>query len=241
MSRVDMPTFSGGEIGDDLLARDDTQKYRTSLQRARNVFLAVGGGVYNRPGLYFCGPTYNPNWKARIIPFQFSVDQAYVIELTPFVMRFIVNGGFVLRPELKVLNITNEENAVIFTDGPSGYEVGWDVVLSGIEGMTEINGMQGRVIVVDNEANAIRVLIDTRSFGVYTGSTGGVPGASAGGVGGQPPPPVVEPPPPPETPTAPPPEPEVPPEPPAPFPDYVEPPNTWDWRNEYNQPNYNIP
>lgn len=205
---VDSPTFSGGEISDDLLARSDTAKYRTALRRARNVYILVGGGVAIRPGLRFAGEVHDSLRKTRVIPFQFSVNQGYAMELGHHTLRFISNGGYVVRQELLVTGITNGYPATVSAVA-HGYLVGWDVVLSGIEGMVEINGLQARVLSVTDDTFTID--LDTSDFGIYTGSTGGVAGDVEGGSGGEPVPP-------------PPPEPTDPPPPPPPFMDFEIPP-----------------
>lgn len=196
--RVDWPTFAGGELGDDLLGRTDTAKYRTALRRARNVIGMPAGGITRRPGLMFANEVYDSARKTRVIPFQFSVNQGYAMELGHHTLRFISLGGNVLRKELEVTSITNAEQATVTTNGPHGYVVGWDVVFENIEGMTEINGRQGRILSLTPTSFVIG--IDTTDFGIFTGSGGGVAGDTAGGTGGDPPPP------PPPAPTDPPPE-----------------------------------
>lgn len=195
--RVDWPTFAGGEIGEELLARSDTAKYRTALRRARNVSIRPAGGVERRPGLLFGGKVYAPTRKTRTVPFQFSVNQGYAIELGHNTLRFVSQGGFVLRRALLVTGIANSPMAQVSAVA-HGYQVGWDVVFENITGMTEINGRQARVLSVT--ANTFVIDLDTTTFGVFTGSGGGVAGDSAGGVGGDPAPPA---PPPATTPPAP--------------------------------------
>jgi hypothetical protein len=198
--KVDWPTFSGGEIGDDLLARTDTAKYRTALRRARNVVGLPAGGVARRPGWRFGDEAHNSAYPVRVIPFQFSVNQGYAMVLGDHTLRFMSRGGYVLRKELLVTDITNGNPAVV-TAPAHGYVVGWDVVFENIEGMTEINGVQARVTAVT--ANTITIDLDTTTFGVFTGSGGGVAGDAAGGSGGDPPlppPPAPTDPPPPTPP-----------------------------------------
>lgn len=195
--KVDWPTFAGGEIGDDLLGRTDTAKYRTALRRARNMVGLPAGGIARRPGLLLGGEVYDSTRRTRIIPFQFSVNQGYAMELGHHTLRFMSLGGYVLRKELEITAITNAEFASVTTNGPHGYQVGWDVVFSNIEGMTEINGLQGRVLNLDT--TSFTVDLDTTTFGIFTGSGGGVAGDAEGGTGGDPPPP------PPPAPTDPPP------------------------------------
>lgn len=191
------PAFSGGEIGENLLGRSDTQKYQTALRRARNVLLSTSGGFYNRPGLLDCGAIRTPNAKARLIPFQFSVSQAYAIELGHLTMRFVANGGYVLGKELRVLSIIPDPaggRAVM--DGPHGFRIGMEVYFTGIQGMTELNGRTARINGVS--VDQFTFDIDVSGFGAFTGATGGVAGDAEGGTGGNPaPPPPDEPTPPP--------------------------------------------
>ena len=194
--KQDMPTFAGGEIGDDLLTRTDTAKYRTALRRARNVILSPSGGVYSRPGLLFGGEVYDSAFRTRAVPCQFSVSQGYMIELGDHTMRFMSLGGYVLRKELLVSNIDNGYPATVSAVA-HGYEDGWDVVFEGIEGMTEVNGRQARIL--SHTADTFTIDLDTSAFGIFTGSGGGVAGDSAGGTGGEappPPPPAITDPPP---------------------------------------------
>jgi hypothetical protein len=196
---VDYPTMAGGEIGDDLLARSDTAKYRTALRRARNVTILAAGGVTRRPGLLLAGEVYDSTKKHRLLPFQFSVNQGYAMELGEGTLRFVSRGGYVLRKELLIQGITNAAQAQVAATA-HGYQVGWDVVFENIEGMVEINGKQARITAVN--ANNFQVDLDTTTFGIFTGSGGGVLGDAAGGTGGDPapPPPPAPTDPPPETP-----------------------------------------
>lgn len=205
--RVDWPSMSGGEIGEELLSRSDTARYRVALRRARNVIGLPAGGQMRRPGMKYAGRVKDITRRTRVLPFQFSVNQGYAVELGHLTMRFLSLGGYVLRKELLITNITNGFPAEVSVTA-HGYQVGWDVVFANIEGMTEINGLQARVLSVTDDTFTID--LDTTGFGVFTGSGGGVPGDDEGGAGGDPPPPPE-------------PEPTDPPPPPPPFED-VEPP-----------------
>lgn len=183
--KADWPTFSGGEIADDLLARTDTAKYRTALRRARNMVGLPAGGTMRRPGWRFGGEAHNSAYPVRVIPFQFSVNQGYAMVLGDHTLRFMSRGGYVLRKELLIQGITNGNPAQVAATA-HGYAVGWDVVFENIEGMTEINGLQARITAVN--PNNFQIDLDTTTFGVFTGSGGGVLGDASGGTGGDPPP-----------------------------------------------------
>lgn len=189
--KVDWPSMSGGEIGEELLSRSDTARYRVALRRARNVIGLAAGGQMRRPGMRYAGRVKDIARRTRVIPFQFSVNQGYAVELGHLTMRFLSMGGYVLRKELLITGITNGFPATVNVTA-HGYQVGWDVVFENILGMTEINGLQARVLSVT--ANSFTIDLDTTGFGVFTGSGGGVAGNAAGGTGGDPAPPAPTPP-----------------------------------------------
>ncbi len=200
MFTKNQPAFSAGELGDQLLTRADVQRYQLGLRRARNVLLATAGGFYNRTGTRYCGEVHTGE-KARLVPFQFTVDQGVALELSEGRIRFVTNGGYILRKELIVTSIipnpAADDETLVQTDGPHGYEVGDDVYFDGIAGMVEINGLTLPVVSTGiPDAEHFAVKLDSRSFGAFTGSTGGVAGDVLGGEGGYPPPPSPPSPPP---------------------------------------------
>lgn len=87
------PTFSGGELSPSLQARVDIERYGNSLKTAKNFIVRPYGGVVNRPGLQFIGEVKDSTKRVRLIPFEFSTQVAYVIEMGDGYMRFWANGG----------------------------------------------------------------------------------------------------------------------------------------------------
>lgn len=190
--RADMNSFVGGEIGRQVRARHDTQKYRSGLDKARNILLLPAGGAYNRPGFRFCSALKDSTAIGRLFPFTFSLNQSYALEFTPGAMRVYYDGGLVLRPELIVTAATNT-NPLVVTIPDNGYQVGWEVYFTGQLGMTELNGRTLRITDVDGDD--VTFDVDATGWGVWTGSTGGIAGDANGGVGGYPgtPPPDLPP------------------------------------------------
>lgn len=93
------PTFSGGELSPSLQARVDIERYGNSVKTGKNFLVRPYGGMVNRPGLQFLGRSASQaggdagRYSARIIPFVFSTDISYVVEMTAFKMRFWSNGA----------------------------------------------------------------------------------------------------------------------------------------------------
>lgn len=91
------PSFNGGELSPSLYARVDIARYAISVKTAYNFIARQYGGLTNRPGFKFIGDqkTFFSERKIRLIPFEFSDDVTYVIELGHQYMRFYSNGGVV--------------------------------------------------------------------------------------------------------------------------------------------------
>lgn len=91
--RPSQPSFSAGEASPSVYGRVDQERYGISARTMRNFLPRMYGGADNRPGTRFiveCGDETRP---VRLIEFQFSDQQTYVIEAGHQYMRFIRAGG----------------------------------------------------------------------------------------------------------------------------------------------------
>lgn len=96
MSSVIQRSLSGGELDPVLWARSDVNKYMSGLRTLRNAIIRRNGGAQGRPG----GTKIQAsNGKARLIPFIYSQQTAYSVELsvgtggsTFSSARFYLNG-----------------------------------------------------------------------------------------------------------------------------------------------------
>lgn len=181
--------FSKGEVSPELEARFDLSIYSAGLRQARNVKIRRTGGVSKRMGTRFVAECLSST-AARLIPFQFSDDQAYALEHGQAYMRPLALGGAVLEELLLVTAITNAVEAQV-TAAYHDYDVGDPVYFSGITGMVEIND---RFLAVTEvvDANNFKVDFDSTDAGVFTGSGGGT--ARSGAPPAPPTPPAVPPP-----------------------------------------------
>ncbi len=98
---VDVPTnFSTGELDPLLRARVDLQAYSNALSKATNVLIQPQGGLRRRPGLKHILELPNTSTASagngvRLVPFQFSVDDSYMLCFTHNRMYVIKNGAVV--------------------------------------------------------------------------------------------------------------------------------------------------
>ena len=96
MPQTIVNSFTSGELSPRLAARTDFDKYRSGCKRLRNFFIMPQGGVYGRPGTRFVREVKNSAAKCRIIPFEFSSEQAYIIEMGDTHLRFYKDGGIII-------------------------------------------------------------------------------------------------------------------------------------------------
>jgi hypothetical protein len=98
MRFVDFQTnFSTGELDPLLRARVDLQQYANALAKATNVLIQPQGGLRRRPGTKHILELPNTSTASagngvRLIPFQFSVDDSYMLCFTHNRMYVIKNG-----------------------------------------------------------------------------------------------------------------------------------------------------
>lgn len=89
------PTFTGGELSPSLYARVDLARYGTSVKKASNFIVRPYGGLVNRSGFGFVGEVKDSSSQVRLIPFEYSTEIAYVVELGDLYARFIYRGAYV--------------------------------------------------------------------------------------------------------------------------------------------------
>lgn len=168
--RAALLNFSKGEISPELESRFDLPAYQAAARRARNVKIKRTGGLAKRMGTRFVIEAKDPN--ARLVPFQFSDEQAYALEMGQGYMRPLALGGAVLEEGLKITAITKAANAQV-TAAFHGYSVGDLVYFESIEGMVEINNRFSTVLTVPTD-NTFTVGIDSTNFSTFVSDTGTV-------------------------------------------------------------------
>ena len=96
MARVStiVTNFQSGEFSPRLEGRIDLQKYASGAQELTNMLAFPQGGVTRRPGTYYAGSSKSGG-KVRLIPFEFSDEQAYILEVGANYIRFFADGGTV--------------------------------------------------------------------------------------------------------------------------------------------------
>lgn len=169
-------SFAAGEITPELFGRIDLTKYQTGLKTCRNFEVLPHGPVANSPGFEYILETKNSAKQSVLIPFIFNTTQAYQLEFGDQYIRFHTQAGTVLEAGGAITAIT-QANPGVVTQNAHGYTNGQVVFLSGIGGMTQLNG---RFAVVTNKAaNTYELFyfdgtkINTTAYGAYTAGGAG--------------------------------------------------------------------
>lgn len=104
-------SFGAGEMSPDLYGRDDLDRYAVGAKNLYNFYAHPFGGASNRPGTKFINATKNSTKAARLVPFQFSQTQAYVLEFGDYYIRFYKDGGIIVDGSDSIVEITTPYSA----------------------------------------------------------------------------------------------------------------------------------
>jgi hypothetical protein len=88
--------FNSGELSPKVYARSDIDKHKGGCKTLLNFVPLPQGGVQRRPGFQFITSAKSNNANVRLVPFQFSQTQAYILETGNGYMRVFKDGGQVL-------------------------------------------------------------------------------------------------------------------------------------------------
>lgn len=87
-------SFATGEISPSLYGRPDLAKYSAGLARCENFIIHPHGGVSKRPGMRFVAKAKG---RCRLVEFEYSNDQSYVLEFGNKYVRFFRDGAQIVK------------------------------------------------------------------------------------------------------------------------------------------------
>jgi hypothetical protein len=88
--------FTAGELSPRLDGRTDIQKYFNGCKTLENFVVHPHGGASRRPGTIFVREVKNSAHNVRLIPCEFNVEQAYILEFGDQYFRIHKDGGTVV-------------------------------------------------------------------------------------------------------------------------------------------------
>tara|TARA_X000001388_G_scaffold69185_2_gene57530 strand:+ start:2056 stop:4584 length:2529 start_codon:yes stop_codon:yes gene_type:complete len=163
-------SFVAGEVSPKLDGRTDLEKYYKGCKTLENMIVHAHGTASRRPGTRFASEVKNSSAKTRLIPFEFSTTQTYMLEFGNQYIRFYKDNGIITETG-KTISAITKANPGVVTATSHGYSNGDYVILSGIVGMTELNGRQFKVASVSTHTFALQDMdgnnFDTSSLTTY--------------------------------------------------------------------------
>ena len=91
-----LTSFVSGELGSKLDGRTDFDKYRTGCKTLENFLVHPQGAATRRVGTQFISEVKTSANKTRLIPFEFSTTQTYILEFGNQYIRFYKDKGQIL-------------------------------------------------------------------------------------------------------------------------------------------------
>jgi hypothetical protein len=88
-------SFNAGELSPLLRGRPTLDKYRNGCETLENFIPQIQGPARKRPGTRFVAEVKDSADETRLIPFEYSTTQAYVLEFGDLYIRFYLDGGVV--------------------------------------------------------------------------------------------------------------------------------------------------
>lgn len=107
-SSVIQTNFTAGELSPRLLGRTDIDKYKNGAATIKNFTVLKHGGVTRRMGTKFVKSTKG-NGKVRLVPFQYSSTQTYMLEFGVGYIRVYRDSGELLEEDEQIEITATEE------------------------------------------------------------------------------------------------------------------------------------
>jgi len=164
--------FTAGEVSPRIKGRVDIARYNNGVQKLKNFIIIPQGGVYRRSGNKYAAEVKTSASSTRLVEFEFSTTQAYVIEFGDQYLRFFKDEGVIALAAQNITGITKANPAVVTYAGADTYANGDRVLIAGVAGMVELNNREFTVANVNAGANTFE-LSGINSTGYTTYTSGG--------------------------------------------------------------------
>ena len=168
---VQLTNFTGGELSPRLDGRNDLAKYASGCATLENLIVYPHGSAARRSGTNFVAQVADSDNKSRLIPFEFSTTQTYMLEFSNLKIRVFKDNGSVLESNKTITAITKANPGVI-TSNSHGYLTGDEILITSIVGMTELNNKNFLVVKIDANTFSLTdkdgVAINTTNFTTYS-------------------------------------------------------------------------
>ena len=141
---LSLTSFVSGEFSPKMDGRSDFDKYSSGTKTLENFLIHPQGAATRRVGTQFIAEVKDSTKKTRLIPFEFSTTQTYILEFGDQYIRFFKDKGQITESTKTITGITQANPAVV-TSATHGYSNGDFIIITSVVGMTQVNGVTFKV------------------------------------------------------------------------------------------------
>lgn len=152
--------FTSGEFSPKMYGRVDFAKYFNAAKTIENFIIQPQGGVTRRPGTQYVATAKVTTENVRLIPFEFSATQAYIIEMGDHYMRFYMNGGQIVNVDSYtklLLHCNGNNNSTVFVD---------DGITNHSANITAVNGAKVKTSTYKFPSGSMSLTSDTQQVSI---------------------------------------------------------------------------
>jgi len=166
--------FNAGVFSPLLEGFIDTPKRGHAVRSAYNLISLKQGPLARRGGTMFAARAKNSALVTRVIGFEYSADQAYMIETGQNYFRFFRGNASVFNAMQNITNITKANPAVVTYSGADNFPNGMEIYIENVAGMTQVNNKRYLVANVNTGANTFELHdldgnnVNSTSYSTYT-------------------------------------------------------------------------
>jgi len=131
--------FNAGVLSPQMSGRIDQDKYATGCETLENFLPLVEGPAQKRSGTQFIKEVKDSSKTTVLVPFEYSIEEAYVLEFGDLYMRPYRDGGVVLETDMFFAAAPTSANPVVIKITTHTYVTGDEVFITDSD-MTELNG-----------------------------------------------------------------------------------------------------
>ena len=113
--RVLKESFNAGEFTPRLHSRYELAKYKNGCKTLTNFVPLPQGPVTRRPGTEYIAEVADSASFTRLIPFEFSEEDSYMLEFGPLTIRYFRNGGQLQTPDAATVLLLHCDGANLST------------------------------------------------------------------------------------------------------------------------------
>lgn len=160
-------SFVGGELSPRLDGRADISKFRAGARTVENFIILAHGGAKKRSGTRFVVEQKSATDDVILVPFQYNVEQAYMLMFGPGYVWFFKDKGIITHAPVSISDITRANPAVVTTTSPHGLSNGQHVIIQSVGGMVEVNNR--RFVVANASGDTFELQgVNSSTYTAYT-------------------------------------------------------------------------